>query len=80
MKINEKNITVKTVKRQAEIWGLLHPAEASLGYSLQLLSTKCESPLASKSHVSFVMYSTVNRIFHISILLGEINTFSTGMK
>jgi hypothetical protein len=43
---------------EAEIQGLLHPAEASLGYflawfqSLQLPSTESESPLAPKSHVS----------------------------
>jgi hypothetical protein len=51
-------------RREAEIQGLLHPAEANLGYflawfqSLQLTSTKSESPLAliplaPKSHVSF---------------------------
>jgi hypothetical protein len=51
---------MKTIKRQeAEIQGLLHPAEANLGYclawfqSLQLPSTQSESPLAPKSHVSF---------------------------
>jgi hypothetical protein len=52
--------------------GLLHPAEANLGYflawfqPLQLPSTQSESPLAPKSHVSFEVrvYSTVNRIFH----------------
>jgi hypothetical protein len=37
MKIN-KNVTVgplfKTIKRQAEIEGLLHPAQANLGYFL----------------------------------------------
>jgi hypothetical protein len=44
---------------EAEIQGLLHPAEANLGYflewfkSLQLPSSQSESPLAPKSHVSF---------------------------
>jgi hypothetical protein len=49
---------------EAEIQGLLHPAEVNLGYflawfqSLQLPSTQPESPfalipLAPKSHVSF---------------------------
>jgi hypothetical protein len=49
---------------EAEIQGLLHPAQASLGYflawfqSLQLPSTQSENPLppillAPKSHVSF---------------------------
>jgi hypothetical protein len=44
---------------EAEIQGLLHPAEANLGYflawfqSLQPPSTQSESPLAPKSHVSF---------------------------
>jgi hypothetical protein len=54
------SIYFKTIKRQeAEIQGLLHPAEANLGYflawfqSLQLPSTQSESPLAPKSHVSF---------------------------
>jgi hypothetical protein len=77
------NITVaplfKTIKRQREIQGILHPAEANLGYflawfqSLQLPSTQSESPLAlisfsPKFHVLFKsMYSTVNRIVHFSI-------------
>jgi hypothetical protein len=44
---------------EAELQGLLHPAEANLGYflawfqSLQLPSTQSESPLAPKSLVSF---------------------------
>jgi hypothetical protein len=44
---------------EAEIQGLLHPAEANLGYflewfqSLQLPSTQSESPLAPKSYLSF---------------------------
>jgi hypothetical protein len=44
---------------EAEIQGLLHPAEANFGYflvwfqSLQLPSTQSESPLAPKSHVYF---------------------------
>jgi hypothetical protein len=44
---------------EAEIQGLLNPAQANLGYflawfqSLQLPSTQSESPLAPKSHVSF---------------------------
>jgi hypothetical protein len=61
----------------AEIQGLLHPAQANLGYflawfqSLQLTSTQSESPLAliplaPKSHVSLNKYSTANRFFHIS--------------
>jgi hypothetical protein len=64
-----KYITVvyllKKIKRQeSEIQGLLHPAQANLGYflawfqSLQLPSTQSDSPLgvislAPKSHVSF---------------------------
>jgi hypothetical protein len=67
MKINKK-ITLEghlnTVKRQeAEIQGLLHPAEANLGYflvwfqSLQLPSTLSESPLVPKSHVSFKVHT-----------------------
>jgi hypothetical protein len=59
---------------EGEIQGLLHPAEASVGYflawfqSLQLPSTQSESPLAPKSHASFKvrMYSTVGTIFHFS--------------
>jgi hypothetical protein len=35
---------------EAEIQGLLDPAEANLGY-FQLPSTQSESPLAPKSHV-----------------------------
>jgi hypothetical protein len=40
---------------EAEIQGLLHPAQANLAWfqSLQLPSTQSESPLAPKSHVSF---------------------------
>jgi hypothetical protein len=44
--------------QEAEIQGLLHPAEANLGYflvwfqSLQLSSTQFVSSLAPKSHVS----------------------------
>jgi hypothetical protein len=52
------SLYLKTIKRQeAEIQGLLHPAQANHGYfpawfqSLQLPSTQSESPLAPKSHV-----------------------------
>jgi hypothetical protein len=41
---------------EAEIQGLLHPAEANLGYwfqCLQLPSTQSETPLVPKSHMSF---------------------------
>jgi hypothetical protein len=55
----KRNITVEFLPLpEAEILGLLHPAEANLGYflalfqSLQLPSTQPESPLAPKSHVS----------------------------
>jgi hypothetical protein len=81
MKINIKismySLYLKTIKRQeAEIQGLLHPAQANFGYflalfhSLQLPSTQTESPLAlislaPKSKVSN-MYSTVDGIFHFS--------------
>jgi hypothetical protein len=64
MKIN-KNISLQKFLplSEAEIQGLLHPAEANLGYllvwfqSLQLPSVQSESPpalipLAPKSHVS----------------------------
>jgi hypothetical protein len=50
----------------AEIHGLLHPAEANLGYflawfrSLQLPSTQSESPLAPKSYVSFEVCTQQN--------------------
>jgi hypothetical protein len=69
MKTNNKislySLYLKTIKRkEAGFRGLLHPAEANLGYflawfqSLQLPSTQSESPLAliplaSKSHVRF---------------------------
>jgi hypothetical protein len=56
---------------EAEVQGLLHPAQANLGYflawfqSLQLPSAQSESPLAPKSHLSSEsMFSTVNRIFY----------------
>jgi hypothetical protein len=71
----------KNYKRQeAEIQGLLHPAEASLGYflawfqSLQLPSTQSESPLAPKSHASFKVCTqlwTEFLIFYISIRISE---------
>jgi hypothetical protein len=77
MKINKKNISVQKFLRlsEAEIQGLLHPAEANLGYFLawfqspQLPSTQSESPLAPNSHVSFNVrvYSTADRIFHIKV-------------
>jgi hypothetical protein len=75
IRISLNTLYLKTIKRhEAEIQGLLHPAEANLGYflmrfqSLQLPSTQSQSPfalipLATKSQV----YSTVNGIFHISI-------------
>jgi hypothetical protein len=78
MKIN-KNITVepffKDLKRQeAEIPGLLHAAQTTLGYfrawfqSLQLPSTQSEIPLAPKSHMSFKVYVlNYEQKFHISI-------------
>jgi hypothetical protein len=65
MKINKKlsfySLYLKTIKGQeAEIQGLLHPAQANLGHflawfqSLQLSSTQSEeSPLAPKCRVSF---------------------------
>jgi hypothetical protein len=63
MKINEKVINVRPVFKnykkgqEAKIQGLLHPAEANLGFqSLQLPSTQPESPLAPKSLVCFLKY------------------------
>jgi hypothetical protein len=64
MKINLKKISLQQFLPlpEAEIQGLLHPAEVNLGYllpwfqSLQLPSTQSESPLAPKSHVSFIKY------------------------
>jgi hypothetical protein len=64
MKINTKNyyraIFLKTIKRQeAEVQGLLHPAQANFGYFLawlqspQLPSTQSQSRLAPKCHASF---------------------------
>jgi hypothetical protein len=73
MKINKislYSLYLKTIKRhEAEIQGLLYPAETNLGYflawfqSLQLPSTQSESPLAlippaPKSHVSFFKVCT----------------------
>jgi hypothetical protein len=60
MKINKK-ISLQQFLHfsEAEIQGLLHPAQANLGYfltwyqSLKLLSIQSGSPLAPKSHVSF---------------------------
>jgi hypothetical protein len=63
MKINKKSLQQILPLSEAEIPGLLHPAEANLRYflswfqSLQLPSTHSESPLvlillAPKSHVS----------------------------
>jgi hypothetical protein len=46
---------------EAEIQGLIHPAQDNLGYflalfqSLQLLSTQSESHLVPKPHVSFIV-------------------------
>jgi hypothetical protein len=59
LKIN-KNISLQQFLplSEAEIQGLLHPAQANPGYfvtwfqSFQLPSTQSESPLAPKSHVS----------------------------
>jgi hypothetical protein len=43
---------------EAEIQGLLRPAEANLGFqSLQLPSAQSESSLAPKSNVSFEVYT-----------------------
>jgi hypothetical protein len=65
MKINKKiSLQQFLPLSEAGIQGLLHPAEANLGYflawfqSLQLPSTQSESPLAlfhraPESHVSF---------------------------
>jgi hypothetical protein len=60
MEINKKNIMQQFPSlSEAEIQGIFHPAQASLGYfvawfqSLQLPSIKSESPLAPKCHVSF---------------------------
>jgi hypothetical protein len=63
MKINTKQQFLPL--SEAEIQGLLQPAEANLGYflvwfeSLQLPSTQSESPLAPKSHVSFKVISRI---------------------
>jgi hypothetical protein len=63
MKIN-KNISLQKFLplSEAGIQGLLHPAEASLGYflarfqSFYLPSAESESPLAFKSRVSFLKF------------------------
>jgi hypothetical protein len=63
MKINNEISLQQFISvSEAEIQGLLHPAEANFGYflawfqSLQLLTTQSESPLAPKSLVSFLKY------------------------
>jgi hypothetical protein len=78
---NRQPRTQKTIKRhETKIQGLLHPAQANLGYflawfqSLQLPSTQSESPLASKYH----LYSTLNGISHISIRINR-NRNSEGL-
>jgi hypothetical protein len=60
MKINKKISLQEFLPRsEAEIQGLLHSAEANLGYflawfeSLQLPSTQSERAFAPKSHASF---------------------------
>jgi hypothetical protein len=61
IKLNKKTLQQFIPLSEAELQGLLHPAEASLGYfvawfqCLQLPSTQSESPLAPKSHV-FLKY------------------------
>jgi hypothetical protein len=78
-KIPLKSLYLKTINRhEAEIKGLIHPAQTNLGHflawfqSLQLSSTQSESPLAlirlsPKSHMSLKsVYSTMNIIFHFS--------------
>jgi hypothetical protein len=70
---------------EANIQGLLHPAQANLGFffalfqSLQLPSTQSKSPLAPKSRTAFEVL-TVNRtfIFHISIRI-NCNRISEGL-
>jgi hypothetical protein len=59
-KINKKILLQQfLLLSEAEIQGLIHPAQANIGYflawfqSLQLPSTQSESPLAPKSNVSF---------------------------
>jgi hypothetical protein len=72
---------------EAEILGLLHPAQANVGYflawfqSLQLPSTQPESPLAPESYVSFkirTQLSTEFFVFHISIRI-NCNRISDGL-
>jgi hypothetical protein len=78
MKINRKiSLQQFLPLSKAEIQGLLHPAEANLGYflmwfqSLHLPSAQSQSPLASKSHVSFNVHAQLGTEFlffsHISI-------------
>jgi hypothetical protein len=62
MKINKKvSLHQFLALSEAEIQGLLHQAQANLGYflawfqSLQLPSTQSQSPLAPKSHAYFVV-------------------------
>jgi hypothetical protein len=67
MKINKRNILLQRFLflSEAEMQGLLHPLEASFGYSLhgfslQMPSTRSESrlaliPLAPKCHVSYIV-------------------------
>jgi hypothetical protein len=58
IKINKKILPQKFLPlSEAEIWGLLPPAQVNLGYflawfqSLQMPLTPSERPLASKCHV-----------------------------
>jgi hypothetical protein len=58
MKINKKSLQQFLPVPEAEIQGLLHPAQANLGYFLAWFqsrqpSAQSESPLAPKSRVSF---------------------------
>jgi hypothetical protein len=49
--ISQRNLNLKSMNRQAaEIYGLFHPAQTSLGHTVAwyLPSTQSESPLASK--------------------------------
>jgi hypothetical protein len=64
MKINKKNIYISLQQflplSEAEIQGLLHPAQANLEY-LQLPSVQFENPLAFKFRVSFLKYVLKNK-------------------
>jgi hypothetical protein len=77
MKINRKISQQQSIPlSEAEIQGLLHPAQANLGYfcvwfqSLQLPSTQrrssCSNAFCSKSRVMFEVYIQLNSIFNLS--------------